>query len=442
MADARIYLAGGRAVWDKPQVRTYLAGGRLSWTNYAPWMSDHTHTLTMEADLTAEAAAIAPLVGQWTWPIAERLAWHTEILQPALRLPEQRIAHRAGIPAQYIEGEVVAFDKAAVAEMEAVLAHDAKAIWPVPHWGQAERHVGPLASDQTLIAIATAYADFRADEYCLIATKDHYDLIEVDTVEADSLTLAAGLTHDYPSGAWVVPVGLGYLVAEAPGKQYHSAAAYRLAWRIEDVPDVGGYTPAMEYDGMAVLPHPGYWPGDHGQGTIDPDVTIIDAGTGKFRVQSASVVNERVQSYVWHCVTKQQCWEFRQFLYHHKGRQKAFLAPTYDKDLVLSRPVGSDATSLYVEARRLARAWAKGALPGYLAFRPAGGSIIVRAIQDIEAEGADEERIDLDTAPGQAFAAGADLCWVPKCRLASDTVEIQWRHHGKCSASTPMIRIG
>ena len=52
-----------------------------------------------------------------------------------------------------------------------------------------------------------------------------------------------------------------------------------------------------------------------------------------------------------------------------------------------------------------------------------------------------EERIDLNPAPGVAFSPGETLCWVDRCRLASDEIDWQWDGIGKAAVETALIRV-
>jgi hypothetical protein len=460
VAQALGWTDGGRATsydvyFGESAGSLVLVSAGQAGTSYAPpddldaettyyWRIDSINAAgTTTGDLwsfTTEAAVrVVPLVGEWTWPIRERLVFNTEIHEAQTRA-EQRVAKRLGLPRQNFGTKILLRDKRAVRRFEAVLSGLQKSPWPVPVWPMAEPHTSSLPAGSGAIAIDTRYADYRAAGYAMIWQSDtSYEAVTVAAIADDALTLDGTTQAAFTGHKWIMPCRLGWVVNPAElEKLVGDAALADIAWEVVDVAAVTGYAAALEYDDMAVLTTPSYIDGDSARVTSDPDVVVLGGDTGPFTVISNSTHNEVVQPHVWHCRTKQECWELRQFLHAHRGRQKPFLVPTFKGDLELTRPVGAADTSIYVANDGFTRSLD---LREYLAFRPAGATIIPRKVTGITVFSDQEEKIDLASAPGAAFAAGKELCWVDKCRMAHDVITLEWSFHGELSCSTQFVRV-
>ena len=410
-------------------------------TYWEPLPTDFVGTSELEA--TMHVVHFAPQVSEtiWTWPMRERLKFNTEILQSHNRT-EQRIAHHGGIPRQEMATVVTVVGDPEVARFENILHRWMKMSWPVPLWPQAEEHTATLASGSSSISIDTQYAEFRAGSYAMIWQPTQYEIIEVSDVASDSLTLYHPTRNTFTGQKWIIPCRLGWHPRMSDQKKYPGAAMVEMAFAVDpgDLAAVTGFSATLTYDSMTVLTEASYADGDSLPIIRDPDVAILDGGTGIFEIVSNSPFNEERQTHVFAYDTKAECWWLRQFLHNLKGRQGAFLVPTFFPDFVLSRSCGSGDTSIYVANRGYAN-MGTSRLYNYLAFMPTGSQIIPRSISAISAVSATEEQIDIASGPGQEFAAGSELCWVHKCRLAHDEINFEWSMHGQLTCATEFTRL-
>jgi len=381
------------------------------------------------------------LPGRFTFPVTERLVFNTEILSPHNRT-EQRKAKRLGIPEDHYSTRILVRNDTEVAQFETVLHVGMKRQWPVPLWPQAARHIGILPAGSGTIAVDTRYADFHAGGLILIwESTENSEFVLIDSVGDNLITLDAVTLKNYWQDKWIIPCCLGRCLQASRIKRYHGSALCDMTWRIEDVEAVTGFVAAMTYDGYAVLTDPAILVGDSGQASHDPDIAVLDAGTGPFETVSNSDFNLVDQSHGWRPWTKAACWWLRQFLYNIKGRQKSFLVPTFRRDIELSRDFSHTDTSLYVRNCGFAQNMGLNDMRTYLAFRPPGSDIIVRKITGSDSVNDTEEMITINTSPGEDFKQGSYLCWVDKVRLASDEIEMRWYGRGKLSAETPLVRV-
>jgi len=435
------YGGGARVVTDDYGANWSITAGDLYFEEWGEPVGEPC-TIAAVSSMVVRSSGIdfAPAYWPWTWPVVETLTFNTEILESHNRT-EQRIARHGGIPRSQFRTTVLLAGDEEVASFDAVMDGWLKHTWPVPLWPQAKRHAAILLAGVDEIGLDTRYAEFRDDSYGLIWQPDQYEIIKIDSKTDTALVLSNDLTKDLFGDKWIVPLRRGY-VLDTPNKQrlIGGAALVEMTWLVVDNAAVTGHVAAMTYDDLEVLTSPTFADGDNFRETHDPDVALLDAGTSPFEVISNSDENLVRQRHVWQCVTEAQCWSLRQFLHAMRGRQVAFLVPTFRSDLMLTRYVSSTDTSLYIRNGGYARKMGDGSLRQYVAFRPTPTEIIVRKVTGLSVVSTEEERIDLDAAPEQAFAAGGMVSWVDKCRLADDTVELQWRGHGELSCAVDLVR--
>lgn len=440
MGLARIEIASINSIQAAPRARLEIVTVNLICSEAARWEVFITTPTAIEATLSYTPPAFGT-TQQWTWPVTERLAFTTEIIQSHDRT-EQRIAKRRGVPERTIGTRLLIRGDHEYAQLEAFLHNWLKSKMRVPLWFEAELHDGPIAAGSGSISLDTRYADYR-DGYPILIwqSKDLYEYVYVDTFTDDTLTLWGQTVNAYEDKKWIMPARLGYAVTPLRVERHHGGALVEIAWLIEDIEAVTGYTASMTYDGYTVLTEPAHLPGDSAEISHDADVAVLDGGAGPFAVISNSTFNETGQSHVWHPWTKAACWELRQFLHNVTGRQSAFLVPTFRADLTITRPMLAGSLEVYVRNAGIANNMDVNALRKYIAFRPAGADIIPREMTAVEVVSAAEEKLTLDSSPGTAFIPGDTICWVDTCRLASDEITWTWHEAGKATVSTPLVRI-
>jgi len=439
-------------------VGSYAGGARVgsdnggsTWSTTADdlWVEDWGEPAGKPCTIAAVSALIvrssgvdfAPAWWPWTWPVVETLLFNTEILDSHDRT-EQRIARHGGVPRSRYRTTVLLANDSEAAAFDAVMAGWLKRTWPVPLWPQASRHMVDLAAGIDRIELDTRYADFRDDSYGLIWQEDQYEIVKIASKTDAALVLATDLAQAFAGAKWIMPLRRGYLQGAAERERLVGGAVLvEMTWLVVDNAAAAGHTAPLVYDDLEVLVFPSVLEGGSLREVHDPDVAFLDAETGPFVVVSNSERNLVRQRHLWQCATAAQCWSLRQFLCALRGRQGAFLAPTFRDDLTLTRPVAAGDMSLYVGNGGFARHLGAGAVGPYVAIRPPPAEILVRKVAGLEAVSGQEERIDLDAAPGRAFAAGSGLFWVDKCRLADDAVEFQWQGHGELSCAVDLVRI-
>jgi len=385
---------------------------------------------------TATTFPFAPM-----FPLGERLSWLTSIIR-APDGSEQRICLRA-VPRRHLVYRYPLRDDGEYAEVENILHEWLKDTWVVPLWADRVLHVGTLAAGSGSISIDTRYAGFTADRYVLIwQDRQHHEVVYLDSKNDSTLTLDGTTQYAYSGTKCIVPCFRGGVVAVAQGESnQHGSGVLELQYLLTDDVAVTGHAAALSCDGYEVITTPSYMPGGRMGRRHDGDITLVDAGTGTVRILSTSDFNVTAQSHQWACDTKASSWDLRQFLHAQYGRQKTFLVPTFRRDFELSRAAGSGDTQLYVVNRGYAEYLGANDLRKYIGLRAPGGSLLAREISAIDLVSATEERITIATSPGVALSTGSLACWVDRCRLASDDVELEWYRPGCCTCETQLFRL-
>lgn len=373
-------------------------------------------------------------------PFNETLSFNNEILQSHDRT-EQRIALREGIPDRRFSIKLVLENISEITKFENKLHSQLKRQWAFPLWQLAVSHTDTITAGDSSITVDTTYAGYQTNGFAMIwQDRDTYDLVSISSYNDTTLNLIKTPANTYSSSKYIMPCVIARCVnARQTWKQ--DTAIVDMTFRTERVQDVIDYAPDMVYDGKVVLSEPPITLSNRTDYIYDPDFAVLDAGTGFFDIVSNSDYNIVTQPYAWHCDSKQEGWELRQFFHYINGQQKGVLIPTFRNDLQLSQSVGSGDTVIYVTNLNTFEDMGYNDIRTYIAFRPDSADIIVRKITAIEAISSSEDKITIDAATGTAFDANDYICWVDLCRMSNPTINMEWYQRGKCFVETAFTRI-
>lgn len=364
--------------------------------------------------------------------IRETLEWKTDILR-AHKGVEQRIKLRQ-TPRQFFRLQFVLETNKMNSWFDSTLHTWQKRIWGIPVWTEYTTHTEDINIDDTIINVDTKYADYLAmdnrDRSYAIIWKSalEYEVVAIDSVEDDKLNLRYPIQNSFIGIKFIMPFRIAYMTSKNTKQKYNSLVSITEAlFAIYDNIDITGYTPLMTYDNLEVLTIPSYMAETH-QEESDGQIEINDFQTGIFKVRSDKEYNLLSQNHIFYNDTKEVCWKYRQFLHWLSGRQKAVLIPTFRNDLNLTDPVGSADEYFFVENIKLTINMGFNALRTYIGFYfPTDKILIVRKIINIEEIDSTKEKISIRESLGKAATAeNCKVCFVDKCRLTSDRVEMNW----------------
>jgi hypothetical protein len=406
-----------------------------------PWGGTCAIRASLSAELTAPA--YCPWAGIATWSIKEKVRFNTEILQSHDRT-EQRIAKRQGIPRQVLAMTHFSRSEAETAALDAVLHSWAKKPWPVPLWYDSTAITADLASGSSSLSFDARWADYRQDGFAILWTREHHEIVTVASLTDTGLTFLQPTQSAFIAPFWVMPVRQGYLLASADKKrQPGGRALIDMTFGVTDNAAITRTEPEqaaiVTYDGFEVVNLPSKMRGKEFEESHDPDTVVLDAATGIFEVRSNSPYNEVTQDHVWFLQTRGDCWKLRQLLHAIRGRQVEVLVPTWQYDLTLTQDV--DGTNVYVAYTGVSDFMGANPLRTYVAsWNSTTKALTIRKVTAIEKLSATEEKLTVNVW-SPFWKAGDHLCWVDKCRLADDDVDIEWRGQGKLTCAAKWVRV-
>jgi len=212
---------------------------------------------------------------------------------------------------------------------------------------------------------------------------------------------------------------------------------HKFAFMVVDNILLDTYTPSVEYPDLSgytnyeVVETPSYVEEELNS---DADFSIQDYGIGDFEYSSESTYNILSRTYKRKNFTKADCWNFRLWLHSFYGKQLAKWFPTFKDDLTLIDPIGSSDVTFEVENVGLTNNVGTNAMRGYLAFLT-DSDFYYRQITDISELTNGNEQITIDSSIGATVQTTDVVCFLDKCRLATDEIEITWKsgHENECS---------
>lgn len=385
--------------------------------------------------------------------VAEVIEWATDVLE-AYDATEQRISIRIA-PRQRLQ-YTVATERRADMRMRALLFDWLPRVFGVPIWFEARPSANSALVGTLIIPVDTSAGDFRVgglvmicvgpapdDDAAEVFQVTTFDVLEIDTVDADQITTASALGHSYDAGALVMPMRTAYAQTMTSSSRYHGGFQKTQVEFVtldnEALPDQAG---ATIYDGRVVL--------DDGNVVTDtlPDaferpVIVIDNTSGRI-LQTSRTDRSRIKSrFMWDAPNRDEVWRVRRLLHSFYGSQKGFWVPSCRPDLELAQVIGPGATTFRIR------------VVGYTAFigsrRPYGdvqfvltnGTVIRRRVTGAEVED-DEEVLSVNTAiSGSAIAIDevARIELLMLARIADDEASIQHRRNGDATFTVQTITI-
>jgi hypothetical protein len=360
-------------------------------------------------------------------PMRETLEWKTDIMTGADKSDEQRMSIRT-VPRQGFQFSIYCPDEPSLGRLKVNLHNWLKRMWAVPVWMEWELHTGTISAGATTITVDTTDADFRDDSLGLIyQDEDNWEILIIETVAAGSLTLGDEISQEYIGDKLIMPLRICSPMGPVQMNCEPGFAYVDFSFLSNDNALISTFVAGQSHKGVPVLTQATYVPKSFNI-TVDHKAILSDYGTGSFTRLSDSEFNEATQDHHFKNFTKAECWEFREFLHWITGRRGVVYSPTFQKDMVQSRDIGSSDQTIYIEHMNLTEFLGVNDMRRDIAFVLSDGvTVITRRITAIAEYDASEETITFDNTVGTDIVVGAcELSWLDLYRLASDRVTIDW----------------
>lgn len=363
------------------------------------------------------------------WPfvplarMTESLAWLTDALRAYTA--EQRIALRS-VPEQTFAFEHDFGDHQA-ARAQALAEAVGVGEVGVPVWTEHTR-VGAVA-DGTLTLACDTQAQYVAGGWALLWDDDsHCEAVEIDMVNPGEISLVGGPVESY-ADAIVCPL----LPAFAPDGLKRVRSSGRddvrasITFLVDSGADWADESAMLLYRGLPVLAAVPVL-----EDGLEDSVQRAhrEVGNETARVWLVPTTSQTKRSFTmrWDLATRAELWALRQWLHARKGRQRAFWLPTWARDLEPLAGIGAAAMQIRVRAIGWVNASPSEAGDDRdIMIRTVAGALYYRRVTAVDAGGAGEELLTIDSALGSAIAlAEIDrVSFVYLARQSADRIEIE-----------------
>ena len=372
----------------------------------------------------AGAGKIWPVPPDWSRPVVERLALGTDIMQASATGVTQ---HRGllATPRRGFQFQVLADGQdRRVADM---LIAGYGGAYQLPIWPDVQPLLAPLAAGAVEIPCVTAGYDFVAGGKALLyRAVNEFELVDVDAIDTDQVTLAAPTASAFAAGSRLYPVRRARL--HDGGDEVllnHSVSRRTYEFDIDepcDWPVLSAPTQYLDHMALDVRPDESNNPtAAYARLTQGVDYTVAAPYTYDY----PDFAFRRQQSH-WKLFGRAEHTWFRSLFYTLDGRRVPIWVPSWASDLTLAAPIAGGSASVSIE-------WAGYTLFGLgrnnrkdIRIELNDGTVFHRRIT-AAAELTATETLVLDAsldagsiAPDQV----REISFMALCTLASDSVEI------------------
>lgn len=366
------------------------------------------------------------LTPDWSDGIRERLAWSTDVMSSDER-DEQRRAIRLS-PRRSFDVRMYVEDRER-ALFEVMMRGWGGRIWAMPVWPDIQILRTPVTLGATSISCATEGRDFRAGGLAMLRSESAFvsEVVQVETVESDSLTLLRPTQMAWPAGSRLYPVRTARFEAQPRTRRLSDRATDVRATFILVEPSDWPEAELPTYRGLPVLDaRP-----DEAEdltGTYERAMRMLDNISGIPFVLDAADAAFAVQAHAWKLNGIAERSAFRSLLYALRGRQVAVWLPTHADDLHLIETLASESVSATIENIGYARFGLGQVGSQDIRIELRNGDVYYRRITNAVAIDGETEQITIDTALGTTVAPEdvARICFMMLARSQSDVTEI---HH-------------
>lgn len=375
-----------------------------------------------------------PLVG-----MTESLEWLTDIIE-AHDGTEQRIRVRQE-PRQSFDASIMLDDPAELSKLRVGLAAWQHREWGWPCWHEAVKLAAALPAASSSIPVDTTAADFRAGCLAIVHTSPTaYEVVEVDTVAADSLTLAEPTTLEHPAGASVMPLRMARMSSQARRDDHPvGASRYNVTMQIVDNIELATEASATQYLGYDVLSDQLLMPGETMPRQIERPLDILDPGPGAWATFARTDYPLISTDHKWMLRDRTQAWEFRRWLHRRTGRLNPVWIPSRTHDLALAVQPTAAATTLEIRDVNYRNVGLN--VPGmtHIAAFSASGAFVCRQITGATAGSAGRENLTINAALG--FTDVTRISYLCLHRFAADRISLTWDRVGVATCRASMTGV-
>lgn len=266
-------------------------------------------------------------------PVREILQSRTDVLRKA-NGTEQRRQLRLS-PRQIFELQFGVVDNERRVLDTAIMGAQQRAVG-LPIWHESVHSTAAVSISDTVINVSTtSFADYRVGGLAFTYdASDNFEVLEVLTIGATSLTFKSAFTKAFASGTLVMPLRTAFMAATTSGVKFPlNRQDTRLRFTVVDNDvDLSSTAAFSTFNSKVFLDEANMIRGTLDE-TMSRDIIVIDSGVGALDQFSTEAISRRGHLKMFFSRTRQRLWEVRQLVHALAGRQTSFYIPTFFPDL-------------------------------------------------------------------------------------------------------------
>jgi hypothetical protein len=376
--------------------------------------------------ITIDGALAEPWLYRPDGVVLERLEWLTDIVGGGnFDGSEQRVQLRQ-YPRRFFDFAIGLLGRDRRTAENLLHAWQAKP-FALPVWMDAQTLAAPGAG--STIAVDTTTRDFVIGGLVGVGSGPHtYEIREVQSMTAASLTFTAPLASVWPAGTEVYPLRSARLPDDQRVLRFDGDTAYgRFRFECTDNSDWPAATGEPTYRTFPVLTTAPNWTEDVEQGYL-AKLAVIDPTVGRRYYDPQATGSITLQTHRWLLDGRAQIDAFRQWLYARRGRAGAFWLPTFALDFAVVANIGVAAVTIDVQRCGYTDFVAQDIGRRDIRIQLLNGTVYYRRITGSVNVSGTVERLSIDSALG-ALVTPAEIrsvSFMDLVRLEGDSAEIAW----------------
>lgn len=360
----------------------------------------------------------------WTFAaggeVSTQLTWLTDALQ-AKTGPAQhrrlRTAPRTGLRFSGLESGHRR------RRLEALLYVNGSGQWRAPLVMQTTVLQAELLAASGVVAVDVGSRRFVAGGHALLMGNDPlvYEVVEINAVASNSLTLAAVTTLAWPAGTRVLPLYTGRLEGMPSLSRFTGDdVPYQVQFRLEDLLEWPANAGPAAYRSLPVLEIRPTWTSDP-EWSPERELDTVDAETGPISVFDLIGLPRPKQTMQFVLTGQAEFDAFAGLLYALCGRWGVIWVPSWAQDLRVVANVANGATTLDVQGSILSE-WPLQINRRDLRIELSDGTVLYRRVTAAVEQTTTVDRLTLDAPIATGFTTGqvATVSFMALCRQDTD----------------------
>ncbi len=385
-----------------------------------------------ELSIIGFRAQLFPFQPVWR-RLIDRFEWKTNVLR-AYSGKEQRIKGR-DLPRRHYEYDLIVTDKEK-RELEALLWGWQKKILAIPVWQDTGLITSETIQGGTSVFVDTENLSYDDDGRAVLSFNDEYEVVEIETVNLNSLTLKSPILNSWPSNTKIIPVFIGRLSNAINLNRYTGDVNYGVVqFTGEKSQSVLELTGEIVYRDIPVLEKITDWSRDP-QITWATPISEIDYG-GVIKIDETTGNNESIYTVSMTAINRDEAKWLHQFFFTRQGKLKPLWFPSGVNDLVLTNPIGSTHVNLLIENIGYVSGYGLSINKRDLRIELYDGTVFYRRVTNVISVDDQTEQLVIDSSFGISIAIEdvLQMSFMSLCRLNSDNVDFSWFKHDVMSVN-------